>query len=259
MTLSVAVLVSEGRHPASGRVRRADCDARALELAMGVPDAALTVLHAGDAKSPALRSYLGMGAARLDVLAMPHTADPTTALTGYLADQKPDLVLAGRRAEYGEGSGFLPYRIARDLAWPLVSDACAITVEGDRVTIIQALPKGRRRRLRVPLPALVTVGPAAPPARQSAFAKARRGQIVATPVSAEPATDPWLAGPARPRAKRLQPIDPNASAEERLRAVTELKSTDGEVVTGLTPEAAAERLLAHLVASGAIAEPGRTK
>ena len=34
MTIAIAVLVSVGRHPASGRARRADRDARAIELAL---------------------------------------------------------------------------------------------------------------------------------------------------------------------------------------------------------------------------------
>ena len=49
MTLTIAVLVSVGRHPASGRARRADRDARALELALRLsPSARPLVIHAGD-------------------------------------------------------------------------------------------------------------------------------------------------------------------------------------------------------------------
>ncbi|EXJ11423.1 hypothetical protein [Nitrincola nitratireducens] len=39
--VSVTVLVSVGQHPVTGRLRRADQDARALEMAMGLSDAEL--------------------------------------------------------------------------------------------------------------------------------------------------------------------------------------------------------------------------
>jgi electron transfer flavoprotein beta subunit len=47
--VKVAVLLSVGRHPASGRTRRAPLDARALELALRLPDADISAVHAGDA------------------------------------------------------------------------------------------------------------------------------------------------------------------------------------------------------------------
>jgi electron transfer flavoprotein beta subunit len=43
VTVKVAVLVSVGRHPASARPRRADADARAVELALGLPGATLSL------------------------------------------------------------------------------------------------------------------------------------------------------------------------------------------------------------------------
>ncbi len=45
--VDVAILVSVGRHPASGRARRAPSDARALELAFGLPPGRRDALHAG--------------------------------------------------------------------------------------------------------------------------------------------------------------------------------------------------------------------
>jgi len=67
--VDIAVLLSVGRHPASGRARRADLDARALELALGLADTArVHAIHAGDPQEPALREYLGMGIGRLTVL-----------------------------------------------------------------------------------------------------------------------------------------------------------------------------------------------
>ena len=67
MTLNVAILVSAGAHSLSGRPRRADLDARAIELALRLsPSAPLHVVHAGDPKEAALRDYLGAGNRNLD-------------------------------------------------------------------------------------------------------------------------------------------------------------------------------------------------
>ena len=62
--LTVAALVSVGRHPVTGRPRRAEFDARAVELGLSLaPGEALRLVHAG-ARTPdsdsALRGYLGI-------------------------------------------------------------------------------------------------------------------------------------------------------------------------------------------------------
>ena len=253
MTLSVAVLVSEGRHPTSGRPRRADCDARAVELALRLPEASISLVHAGSENSPALRDYLGMGIGRMTALSLPIDADPTPALIDWLSHLAPDVVLTGRQAEGGEGGGFLPYRIAHALSRPLMPDACVLRIEGGRAIVTQALPKGRRRRLRAALPVLVTIGPAAPAPRQSAFAKARRGHIrVETGTIAPKTPVPWTAAPAKRRPRRIKGVDPNASAADRLKAITEMTGKQGDVLVGLSPEAAAERLLDFLIAEGVV-------
>ncbi|MCG8506745.1 MAG: hypothetical protein MI755_19220 [Sphingomonadales bacterium] len=253
MTLSVAVLVCEGRHPTSGRPRRADCDARAVELALRLPEASVSLVHAGSENSPALRDYLGMGIGRLTSLSLPLDADPTPALIHWLSRRAPDVILTGRQAEGGEDGGFLPYRIAHALSRPLMPDACAVRIEDGRAIVTQALPKGRRRRLRAALPVLVTVGPAAPGPRQSAFAKARRGRVNVETVAIAPETPlPWTAAPAKRRVKRLKGADPNASAADRLKAITEMTEKQGDVLVGLSPEAAADRLLDFLIAEGVV-------
>lgn len=261
MKVSVAVLVSEGRHPGSGRARRADLDARALEIGMQIPDADLAVVNAGPVSSPALREYLGMGLKALHVISMPGGADPTEALIRWLMVRKPDIILAGRRAEADEGSGFLPYKIASHLCYPLLSDACRLSVENGKVQILQSLPKGRRRRLQTTLPAFVTIGPSAPTPRQSAFAKSRRGQIVVEHGAEVSLGDPvWTAVPAKRRPKHLKSVDPAANAEERLKAITEMAGGEGEVVAGLSAHEAADRLVQYLARLNFINEnknPGR--
>ena len=61
MHSNVISLISIGAHPTSGRPRRAEQDARAVELGLQLAGAQLQVLHAGDVAEPALRAYLGMG------------------------------------------------------------------------------------------------------------------------------------------------------------------------------------------------------
>ncbi|MGH6960474.1 MAG: electron transfer flavoprotein subunit beta, partial [Dongiaceae bacterium] len=141
MTPTIAVLVSVGRHPASGRARRADRDARALELALRLsPPAKPHVIHAGDPHEPALQDYLGMGIDSLTVLDLPPEADPIPALIEHLKSLRPQLVLAGAAAEAGECSGLVPYALAQAIDAALAADIADIALAGDRIDLLQALP-----------------------------------------------------------------------------------------------------------------------
>ncbi len=245
MPIDAVVLVSVGRHPASGRARRADLDARALELALRqgiVP----RVLHAGDAGEPALREYLGMGIGRLTVLAQPAEADALPALLGHARETA--LVLAGSRAETGEGSGFLPYALAHALGAALVPDIVDLKLTADGAELVQSVAGGRRRALGAGFPLVVTVGPAAPEARAVAYGPARRGTIERIDV-ARPEPDPlrgeWRELPARPRPRRLK-IVAGASAAERLKAATEMQAGRGRLLVHPAPEEAARAILDYL-------------
>ncbi len=82
----------------------------------------------------------------------------------------------------------------------LVSGLAAVeSVENGVATLLQALPRGQRRRLKVRLPAIVTVDGAAPAPRQSAYGPARRGtfETIAGPVSRDEA---WPNGRCSPPA-----------------------------------------------------------
>ncbi len=91
--LNIVALVSIGAHPASGRPRRAEQDARAVELGLRLSGPRLQVLHAGDPHAEALRGYLGMGLERLSVLEQPAGADALPALAEHLRDSRAQLVL----------------------------------------------------------------------------------------------------------------------------------------------------------------------
>jgi len=258
----VAVLLSIGRHPVSGRARRAATDAQALEMALALRPKRLTAIHAGPAAdADALRAYLGMGLERLTLLVLPENADPAEPLIAHLRRLGPSLVLTGRQAEDGEGSGMLPYLIARGLDAAIVSDVVRIgpsdgqSSMADTADLVQALPRGQRRALTVAGRFVATVHPSAPPARASAFGPARRGVIepVAEPVTARATADLFLSEcehrPWRPKPKLMR-VKRGGSALDRLKAATESKSGKGQLLVNPTPEAGALAIYDSLVEQG---------
>ena len=253
--LNIVALVSIGAHPASGRPRRADQDARAVELGMNLAGKRLRVVHAGDAGEEALRGYLGMGLDELAVLEQPAGADALPALAAYLGDSEAQLVLTGTQAETGEGSGMLPFLLAERLGWPLVVGLAEVEkVEGGSAQVLQALPRGQRRRLKVRQPFVASVDNAAPVARQSAFGPARRGYLEAHEV--EVVEDPLLADgnlqPARPRPKRLKVIKAKTGAERMKAATAKASGGTGQVLKEVSPEAGAEAIFKLLREEGVI-------
>ena len=254
--LDVAVLLSLGRHPASGRTRHAERDARALQVALSLADVArVHAIHAGDPNDPALRDYLGMGIDHLTVLAF--DGDVSKPLTDHLAQLRPAVVLAGSHAEWGEASGMLPYLIAQCLGSQVISDAVSITPRGDTARVIQALPRGGRRALRVALPVTLTVDRGAPEPGMSAFGPARRGRIEVVamdPTLGTPATpDDWRQQPARVRPRRLPPVV--GSAAERLRSIQSARAGAGAKLLSADPAQAARAIWQYLVQEG-LAEAG---
>ena len=215
----------------------------------------LHAIHAGDPDEPALAEYLGMGLESLAVLRQPPGVDVFPALVEHLVGLKLGLLLAGSAAELGEGSGLLPYMLARRLGANLLPATAEIALEEGHIDALQALPRGRRRRLNAPLPCVVTVDRTAPAARQSAFAKARRGRIVVLDHPAGP-TEILDARrvPARAKPRRLK-IMPVGNAAERLRAATEMQAGHGKLLVDPPPEEAARVIYDYLRAEGIVNPP----
>ncbi|MFA5121741.1 electron transfer flavoprotein subunit beta [Zavarzinia sp.] len=207
--MKITVLLSRGIHPVSGRACPATLDAQAISLALGL--GVVEGLHAGAAEA-AIADYLGHGLPALTHLVLPETADPLPALTGHLRAARQDLILAGRQSQGGEETGLLPYRLAQALDLPMVADAVGLAIEGDVLTVDQALPRGARRRLRLKLPCLVTVHPAAPPPLPFALGQRRRGRLARLEAEGMPVV-PLEEVPYRPRPKLMVAAQ---AAERRL-------------------------------------------
>lgn len=253
--LQVVTLVSVGAHPTSGRPRRAEQDARAVELGLRLAGERLQVLHAGDPQQEALRAYLGMGLEQIKILEQPAHSDALPVLAEYLADSSAQLVLTGSQAETGEGSGMLPYLLAERLGWPLVVGLAAVEQVSNGVAqVLQALPRGQRRRLQVRLPFVASVDNAAPIARQSAFGPARRGLLTAEEV--ELVADPLFVSaqlqPAKSRPKRLKVIKAKTGAERMKAATAKASGGGGQVLKDVSPQAGAEAIFKLLLEEGVL-------
>ena len=244
----IAVLVSVGRHPVSDTARYSRNDAAALTLALGLAtrhQATLDVLHAGDPANPALRDYLALGAAKVEVLTVEAGVDVAPLLSARLRGY--DLVLTGTRAEGTDDSGMLPYQLADAMELPLLGSAVDIDVEGGNVVVRQFLPKGLRRRVRASLPAVIAVHPMANATPRYAYAKLRAGAVepVASrsPTSSDRAA--WSVKPATAKPVRLAAAE-KRSGHARMLSATTTESRGGSVVIEGTSVEKAQVILAYL-------------
>lgn len=220
----IAVLVSAGRHPSSGKPRHCRNDSLALQLGLNLASE-LKVLHAGKADNSALQDYLALGARKIEVISS------TDNIVENLAAQLEniDLIFTGTRAENGEDSGLLPYLLAAKLSLPLVAGALEVSLNADHLEVLQFLPKGQRRRVMVKLPALVVVHPLAPVQLRYVHAQQKLGAITTLSCKNSGANTPqWRAekmrNPIKLSAKFTQ------TGHERLMSAISSKNKGGTVV-----------------------------
>ena len=241
--LKQAVLVSIGRNPVSGVNRASPTDCVAMTLGLGL-GGTQDVIHAGDPAEPALHEYLAYGAPAVQVLSAPDGADPLPALTSVLSGY--DLILCGDRAEAGSGSGLLPYLLAKALNLPVVSAALEVKPVGDAVEVLQFLPKGRRRPVRVPLPAVIAVHRLADYRPSYVYARRRQGRILSQEGVAGPAApSPWATSPAGKRLVKLAPAETRQGHARMLAAIT-LESAAGAVIKTGNATEKAEAIMTYL-------------
>lgn len=181
--ISVAVLVSAGRHPVSGAPRACRGDTVAMAVGNALAGDTLRIVHAGEKEDPALKDYMALGASRIEVLEGTSGGVSISAVAAALRNS--DIILTGSRAEQGAGSGLLPYVLAEALGRPIISNALEVKIEvgasGREATIRQFLPRGQRRLVACPLPVVVAVHALAPVRLKYAYVRSVCGKIVPLP------------------------------------------------------------------------------
>lgn len=178
----IGVLVSAGVHPITGVARYARNDALALSMGLQLADshaAQMAIFYAGDPENVALAEYLALGAPCVQVIPTNADDDLVQNLAAQLS--KSDLIITGSRAESGESSGLLAYLLAEKLGIPLVANALAIKPKDNGVEVLQFLPKGKRRRIQLTLPAIVAVHTLAPVELKYAHARILTGELAVLP------------------------------------------------------------------------------
>lgn len=240
----IAVLLSTTPHPVNGRLVMSPTDATALALAQEVSGAAVAAVHAGDPQEPALRGYLGLGAAEITVLPWPATASPVPALVDWLENFGPSLIVTGSRLRT---NGTLPYRVAAALRMPVVHRVRSFTRHASEWLIDQDAGYGRLRRLTSDGPAVVMVSSAAGAAPMSTFLGARRGRITVSrgrATIADTAASPMLV-PARRRPAALEEIHSD-NFVDRVRFVCTEPEGDRSVLHGLSAQEVARQVLGEM-------------
>lgn len=245
-SLSIAVLVSAGRHPVSGIARACRGDAVALALGRRLAGDHLRVIHAGRVEEPSLRDYMAYGAGRIEVLTVNDGRDVVQPLAAHLKDV--DIILTGSRAEVGGGSGMFPYRLAGAMGRPLVCNVLDAKIDGNGVTVRQFLPKGRRRGIVAPVPIVLVVHPMAPAELNYAHARRAAGRIEAVPGSVAPEcghVSEWTIEPVPRRPIRLKGQE-NKSGHARLQSAIVSEAKGGTVAFEGSPVDKAQIMLNYL-------------
>ena len=253
--MRIAILLSASLHPISQRPALSRVEAQAIAMALDL-GGEVVGFHAGP-DCVAAASALGHGLPRLVHLRTPPGADPVPPLAAELSRFQPDLVLCGARSVGGDETGLVPYRLAEYMGRPILADTVSVEQTADGFRVASALPKGERLLCEEKGPLVLTLHPAAMPARAYAYAQERRGVIETREVAAdEGAPTGVLERPMRQRAK-VKASATGGSAADRLKAATEMAaSTGGELLVDPDPDAAARAILQHLRAIGALAAPG---
>lgn len=250
--LTTHTLLSLGKHPLSGRTRRAEQDAKAFELAAKLGQC--LGLHAGNYQdADALKSFAGMSIAPVCILEIEQSADPVAALSAYFKQTKSDIILTGSQAERGESSGMLPYLLGKSLDLPVINQVCEVEQTETGLNITQALPRGARRALSVKPPCILIIDESAPEARQTAYGAAMRAEVGKLQGYNETDTDAanFNFEDARKKPKRMKKIKAKTAAD-RFKAATVSQAKGGQVIEPKTSQEGAETILKLLKEEGLV-------
>ncbi len=253
-TTAVTVLISTTRHPTSGIPTASRNDALALEIGRRLSHDNVRVLHAGDPEDPALTDYLAFGSRIIEVIPATPGDDVVTALAGELREAQ--LILCGCRAQSGLSSGMLPYLLAKALDRPVLADVLDVQVISGKVLAVQFLPKGRRRRVELALPAIIAIHPLTPAMPRYAYARKIAGRIETLPRTASPDTDAptWRLDATERVPVKLKAPD-RRTGHARMLAATSSTNRGGRVVTEGSDVEKAQAVLAYLREHALIALP----
>ena len=266
---SISVLVSIGRHPISGAARYCRNDAISLSLGLQLAEslsAHVDVLSATDFAKPdnpamaeylALSDYLALGAHEVKVVATEIGENIIPSLVKNINTSKPDLILTGSRAENGEDSGLLPYLIAEKLGLPIIANVLEIKLAETGLEVLQFLPKGKRRRVAISLPALVVIHPLAPVELYYAASKKKTVEITWLPSTDLPSRSNELllhaisSKPAKehkPEKLKVQDgqYEAKKTGHERLMAAITTEAKGGAVVIDTSCVEKAQVILGYL-------------
>ncbi|MBE8182274.1 MAG: hypothetical protein HAW61_01965 [Candidatus Portiera sp.] len=274
--MKAIILLSLARHPLSGKIICSPNDLRALSMmssmmgstvdaelkessdgaSNGASNGAsfeLKAVHAGDPNESVMNEYLGYGLPAVDVIKTKKNEDPCPKLAKYLQQEKPQLVVAGMQALGGWGSGLVPYILAEQINYPLISGTISVALQDgqynndEQLLCSQYLPKGRRRDFIVAPPLFITVHLRAPNKPQFVWAQQQQGEIQKVAANANAnnnvkykkynksdkssiqLTDNWDLAPADKKRSRLS-IRSNRSGFERMQRAVSLSGGGGNIV-----------------------------
>lgn len=259
---SVAVLVSVRIDPVSGRATRSQADAAGVALATQAlgPGHEPLLCTAGPMPDNVARDYLAQGVRELVRLSCSNSSLAGVGATLAEYCHAHNILLMSARAESGQASGLLPHVIAQQLSRPLINDVIELHLEADGGwRIVQALPRGARRSLRLARSAsavLVTsprLGQREDLPIRYAWAVGQQGRIrdQAAPrpsATLSLSTPVWQLEPTRLQRRALTPPSTESGAARMARATGTAAPARqaGQVLKAGSATDKARALLAHL-------------
>ena len=255
---NIVALVSAGRHPISGQARHCRNDSLAMTIGLELAgklnaenenSVNLKVMHAGNANNAALTDYLALGASQIDVIPALENADIVDSLADKL--KNVDVILTGSRAESGQDSGLLPYLLAEKLNYSLVANVLSIKQTTEGIEALQFLPKGKRRSVKVQMPAIIVIHPLASIQLRHAYARQVNGHIsqfathTPTPEAKSSCAAEWQMQSTIRKPNKLKAKE-NKSGHARMLSATVSENKGGAVVNDGNSVEKAQVILSYL-------------